>query len=264
MLHILLDLISCLMLFACMGLWQAQIPFGFCKKMKWKIWCAWIINAVYFYFRAISPEAVPTSLRFCSPCLHRSHWLCHSVRLVSEKVQFAASPQRRGGKRIWLMHVPCLYIHGHFLESIRKTWLIQVEVLIEVLSAVDFPFYIQHPSPRLSPHRVGSLSSLFPSPCSLTPPCSPFIRPCFRWWDVRDSIHWAALSRVSFYESEGSDPLWTGDEGWSALSSIMDPEGNGVVMILVQWSSFCEVLVTPSRHCRPTLALLCFVMILCS
>lgn len=42
------------------------------------------------------------------------------------------------------MHIPSLYIHDYFLESIRMTWLIQVEVLIEVLSvyAADFPSFI--------------------------------------------------------------------------------------------------------------------------
>lgn len=51
------------------------------------------------------------------------------------------------------MHISSLYIHDYFLESIRKTWLIQVEVLIEVLSvaAVDFPSFIfQYSSPSLS------------------------------------------------------------------------------------------------------------------
>lgn len=166
------------MLFACMDLWHGQKPFGQCIEIKKKIkaFCAWIMNTIYFYFHATTLAAcrdfleVPTSLPLCSPVsssLSISLWLCRCARLVAEKVQFSVCPQRGGGKRIWLMHISSLYIHDYFPESIRKTWLIQVEVLIEVLSvsAVDFPSFIfQYSSPSLS-FSVGLISVL---PISLT------------------------------------------------------------------------------------------------
>lgn len=166
------------MLFACMDLWHGQMPFGQCIEIKKKIkaFCAWIMNTIYFYFHATTLAAcrdfleVPTSLPLCSPVsssLSISLWLCRCARLVAEKVQFSVCPQRGGGKRIWLMHISSLYIHDYFPESIRKTWLIQVEVLIEVLSvsAVDFPSFIfQYSSPSLS-FSVGLISVL---PISLT------------------------------------------------------------------------------------------------
>ena len=84
--------------------------------------------------------------------------------------------------------------------------------------------------------RVWSLSSPFPSLCSLTPPCSPFILECSNWSDVTDYIHSAPLSWAWLCESEGFWPIvnWWWETAWLWLSSIMDPEGNGVVMILVR------------------------------
>lgn len=118
----------------------------------------------------------PLLSRLCShisSSLSISLWLRRCARLVPEKVQFAVCPQRGGGKRIWLMHIPSLYIHDYFLESIRKTWLIQVGVLIEVraVSAVDFPSFIfQILLPLFSIFfSVGLISSFF-SRSDLCPP----------------------------------------------------------------------------------------------
>lgn len=136
--------------------------------------CDWIINPIYLYclchITQLPAEiflGVLTSLPLGSPVsssLSISLWLCHCARLVTEKVQCSVCPQRGGGKRIWWMHIASLYIHDYFLESIRKTWLIQVEVLIEVLSvsAVDFPSFIFQytpPLPSLS-FSVGLISVL--------------------------------------------------------------------------------------------------------
>lgn len=118
-------------------------------------------------------------------------WLYHCARLVTEKVKISLCPQSGGGKRIWLMHIPSLCIQHYIPESVRTTWLIQVEVLIEVLPflAADFPSFIfQHSSP--SSFSVGPISVFLLFSLFFNPPHFPF-----NWLDVTDYIHSAPLSR---------------------------------------------------------------------
>lgn len=158
---------------------------------------------------------VPAVLPFCPPVSSSISiflWLYHCARLVTEKVKISQCLQSGGGKRIWLMHIPSLCIQHYILESVRKTWLIQVEVLIEVLSflAADFPSFIfQYSSPSLS-FSVGPISVPLFSHCSLTPPHFPFILSAsIDWmWQIISIRHHLA------HESEGFDPVWTGDERW--------------------------------------------------
>lgn len=227
--------------------------FFFFRKIHWNqhreifFACRYQMYKCVFYFNATYPDWGFFFFFFCGLPFHLGLFLfgCHCARLVTEKVQFAACPQKGWAKRIWLMRTPSLYIHDYFLESIRETWLIQMVALIEVLSvsAVDFPSFIfQYSSPFLLFYvDLIFVLPIFPRPLSLNRPCSSFILERFNWLDVTDYIRSAPLNSVWVVWERGVWPPvnWRWEVARLWLSSIMDPHENGLMVIWspVAWRS---------------------------
>lgn len=139
------------------------------------------------------------------------------------------------------MHISSLYIHDYFLESIRRTWLIQMVVLIEVLSVstVDFPAFIsQCSSSSLSFYVDLILTSLSPSVSSVNLSCSPFysrvlqLIGCDRLYPFSSTWLTLVVREWRFWPFVS---LWW-EVAWLLLSSIIDPEENVSMIVIIQGS----------------------------